>query len=218
MKNRYLYGLFLVLLAAAVIAWLYGNTGDRAAEEYEYGADGEYSYHDSMDNKINNKMNNENEALQVQNAELVIDSDATCIYEDIDKSNGNITLSEVKTPDEFIGKTRKQLEEILKGKKSFRFESQHLELFSGKKLKILRIYDSRARYVNNDDKEEKTSGYYIMLQDGSVYIFEADKKTIYYKTDLVYEKLPPRIQKELIAGKYMDTEIKVYHFLESYSS
>ena len=51
-----------------------------------------------------------------------------------------------------------------------------------------------------------------------IWIFKEDKETLYFKTDLLLEDLPEKVQSEVIKGKYMDSEVKIYHFLESYSS
>ena len=41
---------------------------------------------------------------------------------------------------------------------------------------------------------------------------------MYFKTDLQLEQLPQQVQKEIMQGKYIDSELALYHFLESYSS
>ena len=142
--------------------------------------------------------------------------DTICIYEDIDKKDGTIVLSEEKLPGKYIDMTRSELERALydDGKqlslvdKEKGFQSQHLELFSGEQVKIVRIYDTNV---------EKT-GYYIMSVNQEIWIYKEDKETIYFKTDLKVDELPESVQQEVLEGKYMDSELKVYHFLESYSS
>ncbi|MGN0395700.1 MAG: hypothetical protein ACI4EF_10070 [Coprococcus sp.] len=112
--------------------------------------------------------------------------------------------------------TRQELEAALKEDsnvlsledKERNFQSQHLELFSQEKIKIVRIYDSTP----------EPKGYYIMVVDHEVAIYKADKNTLYFKTDIKLEDLPEKVQQEVIEGKYMESEIQIYHFLESYSS
>lgn len=142
--------------------------------------------------------------------------DTICIYEDIDKKDGTVVLSEEKIPGKYIDMTRSELERALDDDskqlslvdKEKGFQSQHLELFSGEQVKIVRIYDTTV---------EKT-GYYIMSVDHEIWIYKEDKETIFFKTDLMVEDLPEAVQQEVIDGKYMDSELEVYHFLESYSS
>lgn len=133
--------------------------------------------------------------------------DTLCIYEDIDKKDGTVVLSEEKIPEKYIDMTRSELEKVLYEDNRRGFPSQHLELFSEDKIKIVRIYDTAEK-----------NGYYIMAADDEVWIYKGDKKTLYFKTELVLDDLPPKVRAEVIEGKYMDSEVKVYHFLESYSS
>lgn len=142
--------------------------------------------------------------------------DTICIYEDIDKKDGTIVISQEKIPGKYIDMTRSELELALYDDSKFLsledkekgFISQHLELFSGEQVKIVRIYDTTVEEV----------GYYIMAVEQEIWIFKEDKETIFFKTDLIVDELPKEVQQEVLEGKYMDSEIKVYHFLESYSS
>lgn len=139
-----------------------------------------------------------------------------CIYEDIDKKDGTVILTEEKIPGKYIDMTRSELERALYDDnkqlsledKQRGFQSQHLELFSEDKIKIVRIYDTTV----------EKNGYYIMAVNHEVWIFKEDKETLYFKTDLVLDDLPETVRTEVMEGKYMDSEVKVYHFLESYSS
>ena len=155
-------------------------------------------------------------ASQAQSINTITTKDTMCIYENIDKKDGTVSMQEEKLPEQYIGLNRKELEAALledsrllvdkaqdKG-----FQSQHLELFSPEKIKILRIYDTTA----------ETEGYYIMELDAYIRIYKADRETVYFRTELLLQDLPENVQQEIIEGKYMDSELKVYHFLESYSS
>ena len=75
-------------------------------------------------------------------------------------------------------------------------------------MKIVRIFETTV----------EQNGYYIMAVDGEIWIFKEDKETLYFKTDLILEELPQKVRQEVLEGKYMDSEVQVYHFLESYSS
>ena len=88
------------------------------------------------------------------------------------------------------------------------FESQHLELFSKERVKIVRIYDTTPQ----------ASGYYIMAVDHEIWIYQSDRTTLYFKTGIKLSQLPETVQREVMQGKYMDSELAIYHFLESYSS
>jgi len=142
--------------------------------------------------------------------------DTMCIYEDIDQKDGTVVITQERIPAKYIDMTRSELERALYEDskqlslvdKEKGFESQHLELFSGEQVKIVRIFDTTVEEV----------GYYIMAVEQEIWVFMKDKETVFFKTDLVVNKLPEAVQQEVMVGKYIDSEIKVYHFLESYSS
>lgn len=60
--------------------------------------------------------------------------------------------------------------------------------------------------------------YYLMEQDGSVIIYEQDKKTVYAETAISVELIPERLRVQLKDGIAIDTEQELYEFLENYSS
>lgn len=142
--------------------------------------------------------------------------DTICIYEDIDQKDGTVVISEERIPGKYIDMTRADFERALYDDskqlsltdKERGFRSQHLELFSREKVKIVRIYDTTVEEV----------GYYIMAVEGKICIYKQDKETIFFETDLMLYDLPEVVQREVLKGKYIDSELKVYHFLESYSS
>lgn len=157
-----------------------------------------------------------NAVSSAQKSSVRTTCDTICIYEDIDKKDGTVVITEEKLPAKYIGMTRSELEKALYDDskqlsltdKEKGFQTQHLELFSGEQVKIVRIYDTTV----------EQNGYYIMAVDGEIWIFKEDKKTLYFKTDLMLEELPQKVRLEIVKGKYMDSEVQVYHFLESYSS
>ena len=213
MEKRYKIGLFfiLVLIMAllVILMWKrhtmdgFPREGGNASQEGSIGP-GEAAAKTAE------------EIYQVQKMNVTTTGDTICIYEDIDKKDGSMSMMETSLPDNYIGLNREELENLLAEASLFPppeekekgFKSQHLELFSADRIKILRIYDTTA----------ELSGFYIMEVDGEVRVYEHDKTTLYFKTGLRVESLPPEVRYELKEGKYMDTELQVYHFIESYSS
>lgn len=142
--------------------------------------------------------------------------DTVCIYEDIDQKDGTVVISEERIPGKYIDMTRSELERALYDDskqlslvdKERGFQSQHLELFSGEQVKIVRIFDTTVEEI----------GYYILAVEDEIWVYKQDKETVYFKTDLILDDLPEAVQQEVMEGKFIDSELKVYHFLESYSS
>ena len=88
------------------------------------------------------------------------DVDTVCIYENIDKKDGSVSMAEEALLVKYIGLNREELETMLAQdslaptleEKQKGFKSQHLELFSADKIKVLRIYDTT----------QGATGFYIM--------------------------------------------------------
>ncbi|MEG1292454.1 MAG: hypothetical protein RSD28_09180, partial [Lachnospiraceae bacterium] len=60
--------------------------------------------------------------------------------------------------------------------------------------------------------------YILLEEDGYVSVYHTDRKTRYADTDIILDRLPKNLQKEIKEGKYMNSEDELYQFLENYSS
>lgn len=224
MKKGYKIGLFfvciMIVVLVAVLVWKRHTMSGFPNENVQNGNGIERQDMSARNMDNTDKADTQDELymqdLQVQSGNIVTTCDTVCIYENIDKKDGAVSTEEKKLPAKYIGLTREQLEEVLLQDsqvptledKQRGFQSQHLELFSPDKIKILRIYDT--------SKEE--AGFYIMEVDGEIGVYRQDKKTLYFRTGLNPKSLPADVLNEVREGKFMETELQVYHFLESYSS
>ena len=223
MKKGYKIGLFFVcIMIIALVAVLVWKRHTMSGFPNENAQNNDGFVHDEMGarNMEANQPDNQNEAyvqdLQAQSINMVTTCDTICVYENIDKKDGAVSTEERKLPAKYIGLTREQLEAALLQDsqtmtledKEKGFKSQHLELFSADRIKVLRIYDT----------SKETAGFYIMEVDGEIGVYREDKTTLYFRTGLDPKSLPADVLNEVREGKYMDTELQVYHFLESYSS
>jgi len=223
MRKGYKIGLFFVcitimVLVAALVWKRYTVDGipDESAQHNDTGGNTGAENTSMEPDKVDNRDGTDVQDLQAQSITMVTTCDTICIYENIDKKDGAVSTEEGKLPAKYIGLTRAQLETALLQDsqlmtledKQKGFKSQHLELFSPDKIKVLRIYDT----------SKEAAGFYIMEVDGEIGVYREDKETLYFKTGLSPEMLPADILQEIREGKFMETELQVYHFLESYSS
>lgn len=223
MKKGYKIGLFfvciMIVVLVVVLVWKRHTMSGFPNENIQNNGDteqGEMSARNVETDKTDIQDEVYMQDLQVQSANIITTCDTICIYENIDKKDGAVSTEEKKLPAKYIGLTREQLEEALLQDsqvptledKEKGFKSQHLELFSADRIKILRIYDT----------SKETVGFYIMEVDGEIGVYRQDKKTLYFRTSLDPKALPADVLNEVREGKFMETELQVYHFLESYSS
>lgn len=213
MEKRYKIGLFfvLVLISVLVVVLMWKrHTMDGFPKEDNFVEQKD------QPSEMQDSGKTAEELYQVQKMNVLTTCDTVCIYENIDKKDGSVFMEEGTLPVKYIGLNRQELEKLLAQdslaptleEKQKGFKSQHLELFSADKIKVLRIYDTT----------QGTTGFYIMEVNGEICVFEHDKETLYFKTGLHPESLPAEVRHELKEGKFMDSELQVYHFIESYSS
>lgn len=146
----------------------------------------------------------------------VVTSDTIYLVEEVNLSDGTVTEKEEPVPDKYIGLDRESLimelasyentpalKDLQRG-----FTSIELTVFSKERIVVCKYY--------GDTKEEQ--GYYLMVADHFVVVYEQDGKTLYMNTDILLENLEESLQDEIIKGKYIEDEQSLYNFLESYSS
>lgn len=206
---------------------------NRFTKEKSDEYDNEYDYksekkEDSLNN-TGNKENGDNTSgngdegiIEEQVIEAIVDDDfvvtADTIYlvEEVNLADGTVTEKEEPIPGKYIGLDRESLitelavyestpalSDLQKG-----FESIELTMFSKNKIVVCKYYRN----------EEEGEGYYLMVEDHNVVVYEQDGKTLYMTTEILLENLEESLQAEIIRGKYMEDEQSLYNFLESYSS
>ncbi|MCM1263851.1 MAG: hypothetical protein NC313_14160 [Butyrivibrio sp.] len=146
----------------------------------------------------------------------VITSDTVYLVEEVNMADGTIVEKEEEMPVKYIGLDRDALIEELRLYEQNPpltdlkqgFEAAELSAFSKDRVVVCKYYR----------KEKEKEGYYLMVADHYVIVYEEDKETLHMNTEILLESLSDELQKEIITGKYMEDEQALYNFLESYSS
>lgn len=147
--------------------------------------------------------------------EPVVTADTRYLLEMVDLSKGTVTESEDTIPVMYIGLNREELLEALAAYEDNPplteleqgFETIELTAFSKDRVAVCKYY-----------KEKEPQGFYLMVADHFIVVYEEDKSTLYMNTDILLERLPDSLQGEIMAGKFVASEEELYLFLESYSS
>lgn len=145
----------------------------------------------------------------------VVNADTLYLVEQVDLGNGSITEQEETVPVMYIGLNREELIEALSSYESNPplmeleqgFESIELTSFSKDRVVVCKYY-----------KEKTEKSFYLMVADHFIVVYEEDGQSLYMNTDILLESLPDSLQREIIAGKHVESEEALYQFLESYSS
>lgn len=146
----------------------------------------------------------------------VITADTRYLIEEINLADGTVQEKEEQVPVKYIGLDRVELIEELDlydknpalSDLKLGFQNSELSSFSKDRVVICKYYQS----------EEENEGFYIMVADHYIIVYEGDKQTVYLNTDILLSNLNETLQSEIIQGKYVEDEQEIYHFLESYSS
>ena len=87
------------------------------------------------------------------------------------------------------------------------FETIELTAFSKDRVVICKYY-----------KDETEKGYYLLVEDHFIVVYEEDRQRLHMNTDILLTSLNDTLKAEIIQGKYIENEEELYNFLESYSS
>ena len=145
----------------------------------------------------------------------VVTADTTYLIEEINQVDGSIREKQEAVPVKYIGLDRESLIKELESydrnpplsEQEMGFETIELTAFSKDRVVICKYY-----------KEEEPKGYYLMVEDHFIVVYEEDKQRLHMNTDILLEDLNDKLKAEIIQGKYIENEEELYNFLESYSS
>lgn len=172
-------------------------------------------------NQIEQQKEPETEILHEQVIEAavekvpVVTADTTYLIEEINLIDGSIQEKQEEVPVKYIGLDRESLIKELESydrnpplrELELGFETIELTAFSKDRVVICKYY-----------KEETPKGYYLMVEDHFIVVYEEDKQHLHMNTDILLDNLNDSLKAEIIQGKYIENDEALYHFLESYSS
>lgn len=154
--------------------------------------------------------------IPVASQKATTTADTVYVVESYDHGTEETTKREETIPDQYIGKTREELEDIIKAYSDAPslsdlekgFASMELKSFSPNRLVVTKNY-----YTNL-----KNENFYLLVENEYINVYYSDLKTVYLYTDILLSDLPEDIQQDILNKKYIESEEELYNFLESYSS
>ena len=145
----------------------------------------------------------------------VVTADTQYLSEEVNLTKGIVNEKEETLPVKYIGLDRDgMLEELA----SYDENPPLTELEQGFQTIELTAFSKDRIVVCKYYKEKEDKGFYLMVADHFIVVYEQDKQTLYMNTDILLESLEESLQAEIMQGKYIDSEDALYNFLESYSS
>lgn len=167
----------------------------------------------------------ETEAASSENSEQIIEASATAepvvtadtiyLVESVNLTKGTTMQSQETMPVKYIGLNREELLEELSvycenpplTELEQGFETAELTAFSKDRVAVCKYYRIKA-----------PKHFCLKVADHFIIVCEEDGQTLYMNTDILLERLPDSLQREIMSGKPVASEEELYLFLESYSS
>lgn len=159
---------------------------------------------------------NPGQAIEASAApEPVVTADTLYLVENVNLTKGTAEQTQETMPVKYIGLNRDELLEEL----SFYcanpplteleqgFETAELTAFSKDRVAVCKYY-----------RDKMPKHFVLKVADHFIIVCEEDGQTLYMNTDILLERLPDSLQREIMTGKPVASEEELYLFLESYSS
>lgn len=152
----------------------------------------------------------------VSREESIITRKTSYVLEEYSLNDNSLTKEATKPPVELLGFDRRKLMEYIQeymdnmpeDEKQRGLISYELSSFSESEVVLRKTYY----------REENTARFYLDVQMGRVVVCQTEDDSLYAYTELKFAELPEALQREILAGKYIETVEELYHFLETYSS
>lgn len=203
--------LFLVIAAVLLAA---GGYAALKTEQFFYP--NRYPQNESVRLSEQKAVIEEEQVIEAAVEEIpVVTADTQYLIEEVNLTKGIVNEKEESVPVKYIGLDRDGMLEELASydanppltELELGFQTIELTAFSKDRIVVCKYYK---------DKEDK--GFYLMVADHFIVVYEEDKQTLYMNTDILLESLDESLQAEIMQGKYIESEDELYNFLESYSS
>lgn len=156
------------------------------------------------------------ESVRVDAQKLILNAETEYVLQKTDAPEGTVTETSMKLPEKYIGMDR---EEFLSSMEIFELSPPLAEQEKGfVGLEVLTFSPQRVVVQMNYALEDAGKDYFILVEDHYLVVYLGDRKTLFMYTEIRLEDLPYNIRQQVIDGLYMESEERLYDFLESYSS
>lgn len=154
---------------------------------------------DHMEKTLNDK-----EVQEADRTENRISTETKCTIEEYDSLSGELQETTQVASENFLGMDRQELEKFLTASQTMYYQYS-LVAFSPQHVVIRQ---TRTEYET----------YFLVEEKGKVVVYKGDRKTVYEPTEIRTSTLPESLREEIRNGKYVDSQEKLYNFLENYST
>lgn len=146
----------------------------------------------------------------------ILNSETIFIVEEMNLEDGKTCEKVYKLPEKYIGMCRDEFVETMEIYAIAPPLIEQQRGFVG--VEVISFSKEKVVVQKNYALEEIMNEFYIFVEDHYLVVYLSDKHTVFMYTEIKLEELPQNIQQSIIDGMHMESEEKLYNFLESYSS
>lgn len=133
-----------------------------------------------------------------------------------DRHTDEMTETVGRIPQKYVGMNREQFVSCLA-------DEYNAPLLKEKKegieyVEVVSFSYERIVVKKSYQKTEDASGFYLVLEQSMVTIYESDRRTLYMRTAINAVLLPEEVRRKLLYGMELETQEELEKFLESYST
>lgn len=152
----------------------------------------------------------------VESSPAVITCNTVFCVREYDLGKDSVVEGEQPLPAKYLGMDRESFEEAI-GELELSPPLEELEkgIVS---VEVVAFSDAKVTIQKNYEEPVIKEGFYLVAEDNCVVVYQTDMRTVYLYTDIEMDSLPQNVQDEIMHLKYVDSESKLFDFLESYSS
>ena len=142
-------------------------------------------------------------------------ADTEYVCQKISLQDGTVTSERKVIPAQLVGMTREDLASFLQSKQMSPSLSEREEGLCSVELTS---FSTERVVISNYYNVQETTGYYLVVKNHFVSVYKEDRKSVVQDTNILLGNLPDYLQKQIIAGKYVEDQKELYDFLETYTS
>lgn len=150
----------------------------------------------------------------VTSATLCVDTNY--VLEEADILNHTVVETSTRLPDRYIGMDREQFLQAMENYENAPPLSEQERGFVS--LEVVSFSRERVVVRKNYRFVQPSASFYLAVYNNEVIVYLEDKETVYIETHIQLDSLPEQLQKQIIEMMWIESEEKLYSFLENYSS
>lgn len=148
--------------------------------------------------------------------ESIVTANTSYIVQAYNLSTGMLTEQRESAPDKYIGLSRDKLAREVEDYNQNPSLTDQQQGFVY--MELVSFSPQRVVVRKSFEQPVPQEGFYLLNENHYVVVYDEALSKVYMTTDILVEKLPDALQKEILYKKYIADEKRLYNFLESYSS